>query len=68
MDIKMPQMNGIEARKEIKKIAPDIPIITVTAYAFYEEERNLIESGFDDYIAKPFNFTKLIHVLSKFLK
>ena len=38
MDIKMPEMNGIEAIKLIKSTRPDIPVIAQTAYAFEEEK------------------------------
>ncbi|NOY95148.1 MAG: PAS domain S-box protein [Chlorobi bacterium] len=53
MDINMPVMNGLEATMEIKKSNPALPIIAQTAYATAGERERSLESGCDDYIAKP---------------
>ncbi len=42
LDIRMPEMNGIEVYKELKKIDPDVPMIMMTAYS----DDDLIEAGF----------------------
>lgn len=55
MDIKMPDMDGYEATAEIRKYSETVPIIAVTANAFEEDERQILSSGFDSYIAKPIN-------------
>ncbi len=55
MDINMPVMNGYEATEEIRKIAQDVPIIAVTAYAFASDEQQIMNSGFDAYTSKPLN-------------
>lgn len=65
MDIKMPIMDGFEATAEIRKSDKDVPIIAQTAYAFKREE--CIESGFTDYISKPFNQFQLLQVIEKYL-
>lgn len=59
MDINMPKMDGYEATAEIKRINPDIPIIAVTAYAFATDKERMLESGFNGYVSKPINLTKL---------
>lgn len=59
MDINMPKMDGYEATAEIKRINPDIPIIAVTAYAFATDKERMLESGFNGYVSKPINHTKL---------
>ena len=66
MDIKMPDLNGLEATKEIKKIYPDLPIIAQTAYAMEEDEEASIQAGCDDYISKPIRPENLLTIMSKF--
>ena len=53
MDIKMPEMDGYEATANIRTLSMDIPIIAVTAFAFAEDERQILKSGFNDYLANP---------------
>lgn len=58
MDISMPEMNGIEAAKEIRKIEtlkglPRTPIIGFTAHAMKDDKEKFLEEGLDDYMSKP---------------
>ena len=59
MDINMPVMNGYEATAEIRKISPDVPIIAVTAFAYSSDEQQVMQSGFNGYMAKPIQAGKL---------
>ncbi len=68
MDIKMPEMNGIEAMLELKKRNITIPVIAQTAYAFSNELKQITEAGFVEYIIKPLNPTILYQMLIKYLK
>lgn len=67
MDIKMPNMNGYEATKLIKQIRPELPIIAQTAYAQIGDKEKALESGCDDYIAKPVNMELFNSLLTKYL-
>lgn len=67
IDIKMPIMNGIEATRIIKSIKPKLPIIVQTAYALPEEKMIALESGCNDYIAKPINRILLLQMISKYI-
>jgi CheY-like chemotaxis protein len=67
MDLKMPEVNGIEATIEIKKIRPDLPIIAQTAYAMSEDKKTSIAAGCIDYLAKPIKSKVLISTLNKYL-
>ncbi|PLX12358.1 MAG: response regulator [Marinilabiliales bacterium] len=67
MDIKMPDLNGLEATEEIKKNFPKLPIIAQTAYAMEEDEQASMESGCDDYISKPIRPDNLLTIMSKFI-
>ena len=66
MDIRIPNINGLEATKEIKKVRPNLPIIAQTAYAFKEEVDKILESGCDDYISKPLDVDKLFALIDKY--
>ena len=67
MDINMPELNGYETARLIKKMYPEIPVIAQTAFAMSEDRGKSIEAGCDEYIAKPIQSRKLIDLLKKFL-
>jgi PAS domain S-box-containing protein len=67
MDIKMPEINGYQATKEIKKIRQNLPIIAQSAYAMEEEIIKCKVAGCDDYISKPIDHQKLLLILNNFL-
>lgn len=68
MDINMPELNGYEATKEIRKLSPAVPIIAVTAYAFASDEERIMDSGFDAYTAKPVNAPALKQQMVELLR
>ncbi len=53
VDIKMPDMDGVEVLKEIKKIRSQIEVIMITAYASVENAQNATKYGAIDYLIKP---------------
>ncbi|MEZ8283470.1 two-component sensor histidine kinase BarA [Vibrio splendidus] len=65
MDIQMPQMDGVTACKNIKKLAnnANTPVIAVTAHAMVGERDRLLEAGMDDYLTKPIEEHVLQQVL-----
>ncbi|MBX3043315.1 MAG: PAS domain S-box protein [Candidatus Kapabacteria bacterium] len=67
MDIKMPEMDGLTATKEILKQSPDAKIIAVTAYAQPDDRDDALDAGCIDYIAKPFLPEKLLEIVAKHL-
>ena len=67
MDIQMPEMNGWEATREIRKHKTDLPIIAQTAFAFENDKEKSMEAGCNDYIAKPVEKEKLLEVISNYL-
>jgi PAS domain S-box-containing protein len=68
MDIKMAEMNGIEAMIEIKKMYPQLPIIAQTAFALESERQELFNAGFDDYLSKPIRKEDLMEKLHRFTR
>jgi len=66
MDIRMPQMNGLEATKRIRQFNKDVIIIAQTAYAFTGDSEKAIDAGCNDYISKPINRTLLYELIKKY--
>ena len=65
MDIMMPNMNGFEATKKIRKINSNIPIIALSAASGVHIQEEFDEVGINEHIAKPFDPDKLLEVLHK---
>ncbi len=65
MDIQMPEMNGLEATREIRSFNEQIPIIAVTAHALEGDRDMFLAAGMDDYIAKPIQVENLINAIEK---
>lgn len=59
LDIKMPEMNGIETLEKVKAIDKDILVIMLTAYQTVDSAVKSMKLGAYDYITKPFEFEKL---------
>ena len=53
MDLKMPNMDGLEATREIRKLNTCIPIIVVSAFAFDSVKQEACAAGCSDYLTKP---------------
>lgn len=66
MDIKLPEMDGFEATRQIKSFRKELPVIGVTAYALSGDENRVLEAGFDDYLSKPLKRSTLMLTLNKF--
>jgi len=60
LDIQLPDMDGLEVLKEIRKKEVDIPIIAMTSYAMSGDREKILEAGCNGYIEKPINPTIVI--------
>ncbi len=67
IDMMMPEMDGYEAIPIIKNIPSrkDALVVAVTAQAMTGDKEKCLEAGADDYVSKPIDVDKLLHVLSK---
>lgn len=68
LDVMMPIKDGFTLAKEIKKVAPQMPIIFLTAKSMKEDKLEGFKIGADDYITKPFSFEELqlrIHAIMR---
>ena len=67
MDIRMPEMNGLDATRIIKEVNQKTPIIALSAYAFEENVREAKAAGCDDFLAKPFKVEDLIEIIHRYI-
>jgi CheY-like chemotaxis protein len=67
MDIKMPEMTGLEATEKIRKINKEVPIIMQTAYAFPADRAASMAAGASEVLVKPITLMVLRSTLSRFL-
>ena len=65
MDIRMPEMDGLDATRIIKEVDQSTPVIALSAYAFEENIREAKEAGCDAFMAKPFRVEDLIEIIKK---
>ena len=75
MDVFMPEMDGLQATKEIKRLfgtnssafnaCP--PIVALTANAYHEDRERCMSAGMNDYLAKPFDSRQLMGLLARWV-
>lgn len=63
MDIGMPVVDGYQATEAIRQLAPDVPIVAVTAFAYEEDKRKVMSRGFNGFLPKPLNKEALFNML-----
>lgn len=68
MDIKMKQMDGIEALKLIKQLSPQIPVVMMTAFATVNTAVEALKSGAFDYLTKPIDIEEVKIIVKKTLE
>jgi CheY-like chemotaxis protein len=70
MDIMMPEMDGLETTREIRKIpgCKELPIVAITAKAMKGDRERCIEAGAWDYLSKPVDRDQLLTVLKAWLQ
>ncbi|WP_455666883.1 ATP-binding response regulator [Phocaeicola sp.] len=65
MDIGMPVVDGYQATEAIRQLAPNVPIVAVTAFAYDEDKRKVMSRGFNGFLPKPLNKEALFEILHK---
>ena len=68
MDIKMPEIDGLEATMEIRKFNKSVYIIAQSAYIFEDDFINSKKVGCNDYLSKPINKNELIKLINNFIE
>jgi signal transduction histidine kinase/DNA-binding response OmpR family regulator len=68
LDIRLPDANGWDLAREIKKLRPNLPIIAQTAYAMSTDRQLSEDAGCDGYISKPIVKNKLLELLTEYFE
>ena len=73
MDCEMPEMDGFEATRQIRRLErqynlPEVPIIALTAHILDEHRQRGVESGMNDFLGKPLDSNKLYNTLEIYLQ
>ena len=63
MDVQMPEMDGYEATRRIHSLAPDLPVIGLTAHAMEEERELCLAAGMMAHVTKPIDVNELVDIL-----
>ncbi len=67
-DVRMPGISGMEVLAEVKKRAPQVPVLVITAYANVDLAVDAMKAGAFDFIGKPFNRDYLLLTVKKALE
>jgi len=65
VDIKMPEMTGIQVLEKVKEIDPNLVVIVITGFPSFESIRSAMKFGAFDYITKPFDIDEISFVVGK---
>ena len=68
MDIKMPEMNGLDALRRIRKASPRVRILMITGYESSDVAAQAIRLGANDYLTKPFERERVREKVEALLK
>lgn len=72
MDLQMPEMDGLQATQQIRKIQEKknvkTPIIALTANAMQSDQKKCMDAGMDDYLSKPFEMNDIEKLLRKYCR
>jgi len=68
MDIKMPEMDGIEATKKIRNFNKEVPIIAQTAFVMAEEKEESMRVGCNHFVTKPLDRTIVMEIIDSYFK
>jgi signal transduction histidine kinase len=68
MDIKMPEMDGIEATRRIRKFNAEVPIIAQTAFVMAEEKTESLQAGCNHFLTKPLDRTILMEIIDSYFR
>ena len=68
MDIKMPELGGIEAARKIREFNKSVPIIAQTAFVMTEEKEESLRAGCNHFVTKPLDRTTIMELIDAYFK
>jgi CheY-like chemotaxis protein len=66
MDVQMPEMDGLEATRNIRQSGNNIPVIAMTANVFKEDIDKCLEAGMNDHLGKPLDMGNVLEKIRKY--
>jgi CheY-like chemotaxis protein len=66
MDIRLPELGGHDATREIRGFNKEVPIMAQTAHALQGDRQKALDAGCNDYIAKPVKKEELMRLIEKY--
>lgn len=67
MDMKMPNLGGLDATRIIRELSPDVPIVALTAFAYDHDRKAALDAGCNDFLTKPFTQEVLKETIKKWV-
>ena len=64
-DIRMPGIDGLKLMAEVKKVAPELPVIIMTAYSDLDSAVSVYEGGAFEYLPKPFDVDEAVDLVKR---
>ncbi|MBI4483313.1 MAG: sigma-54-dependent Fis family transcriptional regulator [Acidobacteria bacterium] len=68
LDMRMPDMSGLEVLQQIRESDPSVPVIMITAYGVIDDAVRALKAGAYDFLEKPINFDKLQNLMKNALE
>ena len=68
MDVQMPMMDGLEATRRLRALAPELPVIALTAHALFEERERCLEAGMREHVCKPFEAHQIVEAVLRHVR
>ncbi len=65
LDYKMPELDGLQTLKELRRLYPDLPVVMMTAYGTEKTAVASMKEGAVDYLTKPIDFEELLLIIQK---
>jgi len=65
MDIRIPGMNGLDATREIRRMLPDVAVVFLTAFDYFDYAHEAIKIGVKDFIIKPAEDERIMEVVAR---
>ena len=67
MDIQLPDIDGLEATKRIRKLKSDLPIVALTSYAMSSDKERSLKAGCTGYLSKPIDPDTIVSQINDYL-
>jgi PAS domain S-box-containing protein len=68
MDVQMPEMDGIAATRELRRLSPDLPVVGQTAHALKEEQDRCLAAGMVATLTKPIDLDQLVVTVARYAR